>query len=37
LRPASDAFVLDTSGCSIDEVLQKMLAKINLLEADEKT
>ncbi len=30
LRPASDALVLDTSGCSIDEVLQKMLAKISL-------
>jgi cytidylate kinase len=30
LCPASAAFVLDTSGCSIDEVLQKMLAKINL-------
>jgi cytidylate kinase len=28
LRPAGDAFVLDTSGCSIDEVLQEMLAKI---------
>ena len=30
LRPAPDAWVLDTSGCSIDEVLQKMLAKISL-------
>jgi cytidylate kinase len=30
LRPASDAVVLDTSDYSIDEVLQKMLAKISL-------
>jgi len=30
LRPASDAVVLDTSGCSLDEVLQKMLDKISL-------
>jgi cytidylate kinase len=30
LRPAGDAIVLDTSGCSLDEVLQKMLDRIRL-------
>ena len=30
LRPAGDALVLDTSGCSLDEVLQKMLDRISL-------
>jgi len=28
LRPAGDALIIDTSGCSIDEVLQKMLDSI---------
>lgn len=28
LRPAGDALVIDTSGCSVDEVLQKMLDSI---------
>ncbi len=29
LRPAGDALIIDTSGCSIDEVLQKMLDSIS--------